>query len=87
MGAHNVLKHVYDADHALADPGNGKAIIPTQHCQLVSIVTAAAETRSLPAPAKVGILFGICMDTDGGDCVITASAGVNTAENTSITLN
>jgi predicted RecA/RadA family phage recombinase len=71
---------------AISDPGASGAI-PVTDSGNVAIVTAGAETRTLAAPSKDGQELLIFMKTDGGDCVITASAGINQTGNNTITLN
>lgn len=77
---HNFLTGV------IADPGNAGAIPVTGSgsCQLV---TAGAETRTLANPTTVGQTLALSMKTDGGDCVVTAAAGVNQTGNTVLTFN
>ena len=71
---------------AIADPGSAGAIPVTEsgHCP---IVTAAAETRTLAAPAYAGQVLSVAMRTDGGDCVVTCATGINQTGNNTITLN
>ena len=69
---------------AITDPGASGAIPITVSgtCQLV---TATAETRTLAAPTDVGQVICLTMKTDGGNCVVTASAAINAAGNTIMT--
>jgi predicted RecA/RadA family phage recombinase len=71
---------------AVTDPGNAGAI-PVTNAGTCPIVTAGAETRTLAAPTYAGQVLVLAMKTDGGDCVITASAGINQTGNNTITLN
>lgn len=87
MGPHNFPSRALESPYDIPDPGNGKAINPDRNYGVVPIVTAAAETRTITAPTKAGLVMGIAMKTDGGDCVITAPAAFNQAGNTTITLN
>ena len=70
----------------IADPGAAGAIPVTGsgHC---SIVTTAAQTRTLAAPTFAGQMISITMKTDGGDCTITCSTGINQTGNNTIVLN
>lgn len=77
MDPHNVHKYLYDADHDLEDPGNGKTIRVDGDLLMCEMVSAAAETRTLAAPTKPGIQFVLRMLTDGGDIVVTAANGFN----------
>ena len=69
---------------AISDPGDAGAI-DVQRGGYVNLVTGGAETRTLAAPMWVGQLLQLNLITDGGDCVITASAGINQTGNTSLT--
>lgn len=69
----------------IADPGNAGAI-PVARSGSVAIVSAAAETRTLAAPASTGQELSIYFQTDGGDVVITVASAINLAGNTTITL-
>ena len=70
---------------AIADPGNAGAI-PVTNAGTCPIVTAGAETRTLAAPTYAGQVLVLALKTDGGDCVITASAGINQTGNNTITM-
>jgi hypothetical protein len=69
----------------IADPGAAGAISPARsgNCALT---TAAAETRTLAIPARVGTLLAITLDVDGGDAVITVAAAINQTGNNTITM-
>lgn len=73
----------------LNDPGNGGiiAIEPNGSHKTLAIKTAGAETRTLRDPSQVGLHLTVFMDTDGGNCVITADTAVNEAGNNTITLD
>lgn len=79
MDPHNVHKYLYDAEHRMADPGNGKTIRVSEDLQIMEMVSVTAETRTLAAPTKPGIRFVLRMMTDGGDIVVTAENGFNVA--------
>jgi hypothetical protein len=67
------------------DPGTAVAI-PVDRSASIMIVTAAAETNTLPNPTFVGQVLNLCMDTRAvGDRVITAAARINQAGNTVMT--
>lgn len=70
---------------AITDPGNGGAI-PVTYSGYCPIVTAGSETRTLAAPSHAGQEITIYIKTDGGTCVITASAPINVAGNNTITM-
>lgn len=75
-----------EVSYAITDPGDAGAIPVTEsgHC---SIITAAAETRTLAAPSYAGQMLSLALKTDGGDCVVTCATGVNQTGNNTITLN
>jgi hypothetical protein len=89
MSAHNTLKQLASQPSVfeMPDPGNGKAIVPDRHDCLVLLRTTAAETRTLPAPWTEGLRLTLSLETDGGDCVVTASAAINRAGNTIMTFD
>ena len=70
----------------IADPGDAGAIpvAASGHCLLT---TADAETRTLADPTSDGQELLIALDTDGGDCVITAASAINQTGNNTITLD
>lgn len=69
----------------ITDPGDAGAI-PANANGVCEIVTAAAETRTLAIPARLGINLDIIMHTDGGDCVITVASAINQTGDNTITL-
>jgi len=74
------------AGNAIADPGNAGAI-PVGATGVCNITSAGAETRTLAIPAFIGQVLDLCMDTDGGDVVVTVASAFNQAGNTTITFN
>lgn len=71
----------------LADPGTGVAI-PVTRSANIAITTAAAETNTLAIPTFKGQRLLISCDVHAvGDRVITSAQRINTAGNTTITLN
>ena len=71
----------------IADPGNSTKAIPVTRSGVCAITTAGAETRTLAIPSFVGQRITLCLNVDGGDCVITVASAINQAGNTTITLN
>ena len=69
----------------ITDPGNGGAI-PVTRSGCVALVTTAAQTRTLAAPTFVNQQLCLYFKTDGGDCVITVSGGIDLVSHTTITL-
>ena len=77
LRVHNTL---YDGPKILDDPKDGgliQAVDDLQICQMVSL--AAGETRTLANPTKPGIRLTLYHMTDGGDIIVRASEGFNTA--------
>lgn len=69
----------------IADPGNAGAIPTTEGWGSCMLTTAGAETRTLAIPQREGQRITLGFDTDGGNCVVTVAAAVNTAGNTVLT--
>lgn len=68
----------------VADPGDAGAI-PVTTSAVVALETTevSGETRTLAAPTFAGQTMTLCLDTDGGDCVVTVAGPVNvTGDNT-----
>lgn len=66
----------------VADPGDAGAIPVTQSAS-VALTTAGAETRTIALPAFIGQRLNVCLDTDGGDAVVTVAQPINqTGDNT-----
>lgn len=87
MGSHNDKKQLYLSNELIEDPGDAKTIYCDLWGGLCSVVTTAAETRTLAQPQKAGAMVVVCLKTDGGDLTLTVTGGYNQAGDTSITLN
>lgn len=92
MSAHRTLNDLFRAFDSigpgrLEDPGDTKTITVTQWGQICSVVTAAAETRTLAQPTKPGLECKIVLDVDGGDLTLTVTGGYNQAGTTTITFD
>lgn len=70
----------------IADPGDAGAI-PVATSGYVPLVTAGAETRTLAAPASIGLQLLLYMKTDGGDCVVACATTVNETGNNRLTFD
>lgn len=70
----------------ITDPGDAGAIPVNEGSGVVNLVTAGAETRTLAAPLFEGQTLQLNFQTDGGNCVVTASAGVNQTGNNTLTI-
>lgn len=92
MSAHRTLNDLFRAFDSvgpgrLNDPGDTGTITFTMWGQICSIVTTAAETRTLAQPTKPGVLCAVVLDTDGGDLTLTVTGGYNASADTAIVLN
>lgn len=69
----------------IEDPGDGGAI-PIDVSGACPLVTteAGGETRTLAAPNYAGQVLVLNFKTDGGDCVITASAHIEQAGSSTV---
>jgi hypothetical protein len=72
--------------YAITDPGASGAI-PVTTDGVCPMTSAAAETRTLAIPTFVGQRLTLCLDTDGGDVVVTSAQPFNQTGNNTITLN
>lgn len=79
MSSHNVLQSIFDAAGVaeVVDPGNAGSIYVDRSPMSMSLVSAAAETRTLPRPLSAGALLFLNMKTDGGDITLTVTGGFN----------
>lgn len=93
MSPHRTLKDLFKGftpnigPGLLKDPGSGETITFDMWGQVCSVVTAAAEARTLAQPVRAGILAAVTLDTDGGDLTLTVTGGYNADSETSITFN
>lgn len=68
------------------DPGDA-GTIPGNQSGYVRLVTAGAETRTQADPSFFGQILDLFFETDGGDCVVTASSPINQTGNTIMTFS
>ena len=87
MDPHDIHQKLYNADHVLTDPGNGKTIRPRKDLLICEMVSTGAETRTLEDPVKAGIRLILRMLTDGGDIVVSCTNGFNNAGESKATFN
>jgi len=80
----NVDSNRHFITNEIADPGDTNAI-PVSASGRVALVTEGAETRTLAAPSFAGQQLQLEFKTDGGDCVVTCSTGVNQTGNDTLT--
>lgn len=74
---------------AFADPGDAGTLkwTPGISGGYFPLVTTGAETRTLPDPDIAGLELLIYMETDGGNCVITASTAYDETGGTTLTFS
>lgn len=85
MSGHNANTEMYDAPLCPKDPGSGQTMHSDRFYAVWLIETAAAETRTLAAPLKAGLLAKVVLDTDGGNLTLTVEDGYNLSDDTTIT--
>jgi len=84
MTGHRVLHDIYKAPFLVPDPGDAGTVNCDRYGQVVSMTSAAAETRTLSAPSKAGLLIHFALDVDGGTVTLTVTGGYDTAGNTTL---
>lgn len=89
MNPHGILKRLYGSSvgYDIKDPGNAGTVNVDRQLGMVKLVSAAAETRTLPAPQFAGAILTLAMKTDGGDITLTVTGGFDEAANTTITFS
>lgn len=87
MTPQQILPRLKFVDYTMTDPGNAGSIYPDRQFAVMRLITAAAETRTLPAPTKSGIVFTINMVTDGGDCTLSVTGGYDESGSTTMVFN
>lgn len=83
--SHRIHSDLYRVSKSMADPGDAGTIRVTEDLQIMDMVSATAETRTLADPTKQGIRFILRLLTDGGNVVVTAANGLNQTGNTAAT--
>lgn len=88
MSAHRLLSDLYldGTPHEIPDPGDAGTLNFDRQLSVFSLVSAAAETRTLPDPKFPGQRALVYLKTDGGDVTITADTQIDSAGTTSIVL-
>lgn len=69
------------------DPGNAGTLRPLYAHTYFGLVSAAAETRTLARPNRVGVFCTLEMKTDGGDITVTVTGGYDEFGTTVLVLN
>lgn len=74
------------AAQLIADPGDAGAI-PVTHNGVCAITTAGDETRTVADPTFIGQRLTLCIDVDGGSCVVTFASAINQTGDNTATMN
>lgn len=82
MTPHQVLPRMKFVDYTMTDPGNAGTIVPDRQFAVVRLISAGAETRTVAAPTKAGLIFTLDHVTDAGDITVTFTGGWNEAGTT-----
>jgi len=87
MGAaHNIAKKIFQSPEA-KDPGASGTVTADRSPHVVGLISAAAESRTLARPTRVGGLCLLWMKTDGGDITLTVTGGYNEDGDTTFTFD
>jgi hypothetical protein len=84
MSGHRVLHDIRNAPFLMVDPGNAGVLRPDRWGAVFPIVTAGAETRTLPLPTKAGLICTVILDVRVGDLTLTVTEGYNQGGTTTI---
>lgn len=91
MSAHTMLDALKRADYTQAPDRGGStpsaAIYPDRQFSVVRLSSAGAETRTVSAPRKSGLIFTLDMIVDGGDITVTVTGGYDEAGSTTLTFS
>ncbi len=87
MSANTVNHKLYLAEAITPDPGDAKSISVQLSLSICNLVSAAAETRTLPRPEKQGVILHLHHYTDGGDITLTVTGGFDEAGTTTFTFS
>lgn len=63
-------------DWQIPDPGNAGTIVIDKNFGFVRLVSAAAETRTLPVPSHANLWVTLFFAEDGGDITLTVTSGL-----------
>jgi hypothetical protein len=87
MSAHNAPFESFSQAVELVDPGASGTISVNRTPCVVKLISAAAETRTLARPTRVGAQVTLQFKTDGGDITLTVTGGYNTNGDTTYTFS
>lgn len=84
MSARNAARKEFNGEATIKDPGNAGHIVIDKSPVTVNMISAAAESRTLDRPTRMGAIVSLHMQTDGGDITITVTGGYNQSGATSL---
>lgn len=87
MSANTVLYQQFIGPTEPSDPGDAKAIVCDRSPCVFNLVSAAAETRTVPDPTRAGALMTLYHLTDGGDITITFATAYDEIGSTVLVLS
>lgn len=87
MSAHNEAYELSRSPINTPDPGDAGSIVSDRTPQSVGLISAAAETRTLARPTRIGSTMTLFMRSDGGDITVTVTGGYNEAGETTLTFD
>lgn len=87
MGGANLPFLLKDGLFTGRDPGNAGALAVDRNMIQFELVTAGSETRTLANPDRAGMLVGVVLKTDGGDCVLTTASAYDQGAHTDVTFD
>ena len=83
----NALQRLLESDYTINDPGASGTIVLDRNFGVLRLISATAESRTLPVPTKSGLQLLIDFVTDGGDVTLTVTSGYDEAGSTTMTFN
>lgn len=85
MSAHNELQEIFNGP-PYADPGDGETISADRSPLYCPLTSAGAETRTVAAPTRGGVLMTLCGRVVAGNITITFTGGYDEAGDTTFTI-
>jgi hypothetical protein len=84
MPAHKAPFDLHSTYLQYPDPGDAGTVTADRNLLYCSLVSAAAETRTLARPTVEGVFATLYLKTDGGDLTLTVTGGYNEAGDTTL---
>lgn len=82
----HIVTELLTTQYDIVNPGDGGLLIADRGCGVCHIVTTAATAIDVQAPYKPGVYLTIILETDGGDCVLSFTDGINATGNITATM-